>query len=73
MEDIPQDELEIECWPPRRRGGQHVGSGPNGIKITHLPSGLTAISENQRSQHRNRAVAMDMILGGLTSPGFHSR
>jgi peptide chain release factor 2 len=66
---IPADDLHIEVWPPRK-GGQQVGSMPNGVKITHLRSRLVAICENQRSQHRNREIAMDMIVSALTNPAY---
>lgn len=68
--EIPAPDLEIEIWPQRPPGGQHVGAGPRGVKITHIPSGLIAISDAGRSQHVNRQIAMDMLLGGLTSPKF---
>ena len=66
---IPEDELLIEAWPPRGLGGQHVGTA-SGVKVTHLPTGLAAIANANRSQHRNRQIAIDMIVGGLTSPKF---
>lgn len=62
-------EYEIECWPPRSQGGQVVGVS-SGIKVTHIPSGLVAIVNSERSQHRNKNIAMHMIEGGLTSPHF---
>lgn len=68
--DIPSEHLEIETWPPQPIGGQHVGLTPSGVKIVHLPTGLTAICDMERSQHRNKEIAMDMILGGLTSPKY---
>ena len=64
------EDLLIEKYPPTPLGGQHVGTGPNGIKITHVPSGLIAICEMSRSSHFNKQIAMDMILGGLTSQSF---
>jgi peptide chain release factor 2 len=70
MNDIPGTDLVVEAWPPRPTGGQHVGGGPSGVKIVHTPSGLTAICDTDRSAHRNRNIAMDMILGGLTSAHF---
>jgi protein subunit release factor A len=61
-------DLDIEKFPPRYiADGESVGSEPIGVKITHLPSGLTAISEKQSTLHLNQRVAMDMIVGGLTS------
>lgn len=67
--EIPPPDLLIEAYSPRPPGGQHVGIDC-GIKITHLPTGLIAICDTDRSQHRNKQVAMDMLLGGLTSPSF---
>ena len=69
MSGIDPKDLLIEAWPDRGKGGQHVGM-QFGIKVTHLPSGLVAFCENERSQHRNMRVAHDMILGGITSPHF---
>lgn len=66
--DIPPEDLLIETYPPRQRGGQHCGFSGSGVQITHLPSGLIAIAKHNRSQHRNKAVALDMILAGLTTP-----
>ena len=67
---IDPEDLESKVYPyDENPGGQHVGVKP-GIKITHLPSGLIAISDIERSQHRNKNIAMDMIIGGLTSPHF---
>ena len=66
--EISDADLRVEALrdPP---GGQHVGSR-TGVRITHLPTGLIAECETERSQHRNRSIALDMILGGLTSPHF---
>jgi hypothetical protein len=68
--DLLRDEdLKIEIWRPGPPGGQHVGTD-RGLKVTHLPSGLIAVCDNERSQHRNKSIALDMILGGLTSKHF---
>ncbi len=66
--DLRDEDLKVELLT-RPRGGQHVGTD-TGIRVTHLPTGLTAECKNDRSQHRNRLVALDMLLGGLTSPHF---
>lgn len=65
---IRDEDIKVEAlrWPP---GGQHVGSR-TGIRITHIPSGLVAECETERSQHKNRSIALDMILGGLTSKDY---
>jgi len=60
-----EQEYIIEYYPPRNAGGQHVGIISKGIKITHIPSGLIAISECERSQLKNKNIAMGMIEYGL--------
>lgn len=70
---IPAEDLTIEVYPPRQTGGQQVGGMNSGIKITHLPTEMVAICDTERSQHRNRAIALDMIIGGLTSPHYRGR
>jgi protein subunit release factor A len=65
---IDAEHLKVEVWPPRERGGQHVGITSSGVKITHLPTDTVAISMLSRSQHKNKMVAMDMILTALTHP-----
>ena len=69
MTDIPAEDLQIEVWPPSTVGGQHVGV-PNGIKVTHLPSLISVTVNSERSQHRNKAIAIDAILGAITSPHY---
>lgn len=56
---------KIEMWPPRERGGQHVGTGPHGIQVTHLETGLVAFCDVHRSPFKNREVALSMIEWGL--------
>jgi protein subunit release factor A len=67
--ELRDEDLKVEVARSNPPGGQHVGIEP-GIRVTHLPTGLAAECNTGRSQHRNRQVAMDMILGGLTSPHF---
>jgi protein subunit release factor A len=68
-------ELLIEIYPERipNPGGQHVGFTSTGVKVTHIPSGIIAICEAHRSQHKNRTVACDMIMAALTHPTFAVR
>lgn len=57
---------KVEVLRPHGRGGQHVGTD-SGVRVTHIPSGLVAECSTGRSQHRNRQIAIQMIIGGLTS------
>ena len=63
--------IKYEIWPTRSVGGQHVGTGPNGIKATHwigeYPSGLEAFCDCHRSQHKNKECAREMIHWGMAS------
>lgn len=61
------NDLIIECIDDRR--GMIAGI-PNKIKITHVPTGLVAIVDCMRSQHKNRYVAMSMIEYGLAEMGY---
>ncbi len=65
---IPADQLEFSPWP-ERQGGQHAGVR-SGVKVEHLPTGLIAIVQSERSQHRNKNIAVRMIEAGLTDPEF---
>ena len=60
----------VEIWPERQKGGQIVGPGPQGVRVTHEPTGLQAFCEVGRSQHINKMVAMSMIEAALTHPRF---
>lgn len=61
--------IKFEIWPDQRNvGGQHVGTGPNGVRGVHYhdaaferPSGIEAICETERSQHRNKNIVQQMI------------
>ena len=56
------EELKVESWPkPKHEGGQRVGSGPNGVKVTHTPTGTHAACDLHRSQHKNRQAAMEAV------------
>lgn len=65
---IRDEDLKVEALR-RHPGGQQVGTDSK-IRVTHIPSGLVAECETERSQHRNKQIAIDMIVGGLTSPHY---
>ncbi len=69
MSDVPADHLRVSIWPPRRQGGQQVGTD-HGVEIEHIPTGILARVNIGASQHTNKTIAMDMILSALTHPRF---
>lgn len=70
---IPVGQIRIEVYPIEGMdtpGGQQVGAGHGGVRVTHIPSGIMAYVEIGRSQHINRTIALDMILAAVTHPRF---
>lgn len=65
---IPAEDLKMETWPfGHHPGGQYVGTHPT-IKLTHIPTDTVAVVSVARSQHKNKAIALEMIEAALTHP-----